>query len=189
MEGATGAAGSTGPTGVDGSTGATGSTGPTGPTGLTGSTGQAGGTGATGSTGGTGPGANYFGNLRYIRIGTGGSYNHAAGANVRWSNTWSNLNGTAFGAWSLTGNQTFTFTEAGSYLVMGDIAFASSNLPDFWIAVNGGRIGEISSGASNNILKGSFAAVCKVGSNSTLSGIQSQAMTLFNRYIHITKIV
>jgi hypothetical protein len=162
-------------------TGPTGERGPTGPTGATGPA------GLTGTTGSTGPGSGFFNNLRYIRIGTGASYTNGSYANVRWSNTWSNLNGAAFGAWSGTGNQIFTFTEAGSYLVMGDIAFSSSNLPDFWLSVNGARMGEISAAASNNILKGSFAGVVKVGVNSTMSGI-SQGMVLFNRYIHITKI-
>jgi hypothetical protein len=177
-----------------GPTGATGPTGPTGPTGQTGSSGPRGATGATGtagqtgSTGVIGPAAAYFGNPRYTRIGTTTGYSHSAGANVRWSNTFSNASGTAFGSWSGTGNQTFTFSEAGSYLVMGTISFSSTNLPDFWIAVNGGRIGEISAGSSNRITRWNYAAVVKVGLNSTLSGIQSQTMTLNNRYIYIGKI-
>ena len=112
IQGLTGDVGATGPTGPTGATGATGPTGPTGPTGIQGIQGLTGDTGATGPTGPTGSTTG----LNTFAMGTTNAEVTIPTNNPITFATAAPLSTITYDA----GTGTFTFPEAGTYLINWD---------------------------------------------------------------------
>lgn len=163
-QGPEGPQGETGPQGPIGLTGPAGSTGPQGPQGIQGVAGPQGATGATGATGPQGPAGSFLGYADfYALMPTDNAAAIAPGEDIAFPEQ-SYIGSTSI---ARTTDSSFTFTEAGTYLVFFNAA--TSEAAQLVLTLNDTELGYTLSGNDSALSQISGVSVIQAAADSVLT--------------------